>query len=233
MIPYWNIDVSTISQQVAPIGESVVKVTLSIFSNIFAIVTVLAFAFYFLIERQHANDILKSVVGEGAADEVLRVLRAIELRLGFWVRGELMLMTFVGVLSFIGLTLLHVDFALPLAILAGLLELIPMIGPTVSAVPAILVALSSSPFLALSVIALYVVVQQVENNILVPIIMKKSVGFAPIITILALMIGGRLAGIAGAVLSIPVALVLQELIMAVLARQAELPHKGTKNPSKS
>lgn len=232
VMPYWNIDVSTITQQVAPIGESVLKVTLSIFSNIFAIVTVLAFAFYFLLERRHAKDILKSVVGEMAAAEFIRVLRAIESRLGLWVRGELMLMTFVGVLSFIGLTLLHVDYALPLAILAGLLELIPMIGPTLSAIPAILVALSSSPFLALSVLALYVVVQQVENNILVPIIMRKSVGFAPIITILALMIGGRLAGVAGAVLSIPIALVLQELISLVLSKQVELPSKAAKNPAK-
>jgi predicted PurR-regulated permease PerM len=219
ILPYWNIDATTISQQVAPIGESVVKVTLSIFSNIFAIVTILSFAFYFLIERKHANDILKGVVGDAAATQVITVLRLIELRLGMWVRGEMILMSFVGVLSFIGLTLLHVEYALPLALLAGTLELIPMIGPTVSAIPAILVALAVSPFLALSVGALYIIVQQVENNILVPIVMKKSVGFPPIITILALMIGGRLAGIVGAVLAIPIALVLQELLLAFVTKK--------------
>lgn len=231
--PYWNIDVSTITQQVAPIGESVVKVTLGIFSNIVAIVTVLAFTFYFLVERQHADEILKSVIGEDAAYQVLTIVRSIEQRLGSWVRGELLLMSFVGVLSFVGLTVLHVEFALPLAILAGLLEVIPIVGPTVSAVPAVLVAVSASPLLALTVAALYIVIQQVENNILVPIIMKKSVGFAPIMTILSLMIGGKLAGIMGAVLSVPVALVIQELLTIVLSRHAESAKKPTKNPSKS
>ncbi|OGG29243.1 hypothetical protein A3A63_00205 [Candidatus Gottesmanbacteria bacterium RIFCSPLOWO2_01_FULL_46_9] len=231
--PYWNIDVTTISQQVAPIGESVVKVTFGIFSNIISIVTVLAFTFYFLVERQHADEILRSVIGEGAARQVLIIVRAIELRLGAWVRGELLLMSFVGILSFIGLSVLHVEFALPLAILAGLLEVIPIIGPTVAAIPAVLVAFSVSPLLALTVAALYIVIQQVENNILVPIIMKKSVGFAPIMTILSLMIGGRLAGIMGAVLSVPVALVIQELLAEMLSQRAEPVKNPTKNPSKS
>ena len=165
VLPYWNIDVSTISQQIAPIGESVVKVTLGIFSNFVTVVTVLAFTFYFLMERSHADDILRNIIGETAGTQVITILRAIERRLGAWVRGELLLMSFVGIFCFVGLTMLHVEFALPLAILAGLLELVPMIGPTVSAIPAVLVALAVSPFLALSVAALYIIVQQVENNI--------------------------------------------------------------------
>lgn len=233
VLPYWNIDVTTITQQVAPIGESVVKVTVSIFSNIVTLVTVLVFTFYFLMERRHADEILRSMLGESAGDKTLSVLRAIERRLGSWVRGELLLMTFVGLLCFVGLTILKVDYALPLGILAGLLEVVPMIGPTVSAIPAILVALSISPFLALSVAALYIIVQQVENNILVPVIMKQSVGFAPIVTILALMIGGRLAGVVGAILAVPVALVIQELISELLLHSAKLSGtKPTKNPSK-
>jgi predicted PurR-regulated permease PerM len=231
--PYWNIDVATISQQVAPIGESLVKVSFGIFSNIISIVTVLVFTFYFLLERRHAEEILTSVIGDVAAKQVLTILRVIERRLGLWVRGELLLMSFVGILSFVGLTVLHVEFALPLAIIAGLLEVVPIIGPTVSAVPAVLVALSVSPLLALTVAALYIVIQQVENNFLVPIIMKKSVGFAPIMTILSLMIGGRLAGVMGAVLSVPVALVVQELLTQVLFIHAESEKKPTKNPSKS
>lgn len=236
MIPYWNIDVSTISQQIAPIGESVVKVTLSIFSNIVTLVTVLVFTFYFLIERKHADVVIQSIVGEGIASQVMVVLRKIESRLGGWIRGQLVLMTVIGLLSYIGLTLLHVDYALPLAILAGVLELVPMIGPTVSAIPAIFVALSVSPLLALSVLAMYIVVQQVENNVLVPFVMKKSVGFPPLVTILVLMVGGRFAGVVGAILAIPVALVIQEVasiyLFANTSHHFDPPQKGTKNPSK-
>jgi predicted PurR-regulated permease PerM len=236
IIPYWNIDVSTISQQIAPIGESVVKVTLSIFSNIVTLVTILVFTFYFLIERKHADIVIQSIVGEGISDKIMVILRKVETRLGGWIRGQLILMTTIGLLSYIGLSLLHVDYALPLAILAGTLELIPMIGPTVSAIPAILVALSISPLLALSVLAMYVVVQQLENNILVPYVMKKSVGFPPIVTILVLMIGGRFAGVIGAILAIPVALVVQEISLVYLftdpSETSPSQQKITKNPSK-
>lgn len=233
ILPYWNIDISSFTQQIAPFGESLVKVTLGVFSNIFAVVTVLVFTFYFLMERRHADDILTSIFGPDVSGRVLIVLRQVERRLGSWVRGELLLMTIVGLCSYIGLTILHVEFALPLAILAGLLEVIPMIGPTISAIPAILVALATSPFLALSVIALYVVVQQLENNLLVPIIMKKSVGFAPIVTILVLMIGGRLAGATGAILSVPIALVIQEVVSDFIFPHAPQSKPSTKNPSKT
>jgi predicted PurR-regulated permease PerM len=220
-LPYGNIDVSAISQQIAPIGESLVKVTIGIFSNIFTFIAVFAFTFYFLLERSHAQEILTGIVGESVAKNVLTLLRGIERRLGTWVRGELILMTAVGICSFIGLTILHVEFALPLAILAGLLELVPMLGPTIASLVAALVALSVSPFLALSVVALYIIIQQLENNILVPLIMKKSVGLAPIVTILALMIGGRLAGIVGAILGVPVALTLQEILSFVLSKRSK------------
>lgn len=222
ILPYWNVDITSFTQQVAPIGESLVKVTLGVFSNVLAVVTVLVFTFYFLMERRHAEEILTSIFGHPIAVRVVTVLRNVERRLGSWVRGVLLLMTAVGVCSYIGLMILHVEFALPLAILAGLLEIVPMIGPTVSAIPAILVALATSPFLALSVVALYILVQQFENNLLVPVIMKQSVGFPPVVTILVLLIGGRLGGAAGAILSVPIALVIQEVATEFL----------TKNPAK-
>ncbi len=226
VLPYWNIDAGAISQQIQPIGEGLVKVTLGIFSNILAVVTVLVFTFYFLLERRHANDILTSVFGEIVAKQMLTILRSIERRLGAWVRGQLLLMAAVGVLSYIGLLILHVEFALPLAILAGLLEIVPMVGPVLSAIPAILVALATSPLLALSVVALYIVVQQLENNLLVPFIMKKSVGLAPLVTITLLMVGVRLSGLAGAVLSVPIALVVQEIATSVLVKRASQKHIG-------
>lgn len=231
VLPYWNIDISSFSQQVAPIGESLVKVTLGVFSNFFAVLTVLVITFYFLMERRNADEILTSVFGHEIAVRSLKVLRAVERRLGGWVRGELLLMSAVGVCSYIGLVVLHVDFALPLALLAGLFEILPTIGPMLSAVPAILVALSVSPFLALSVVALYILVQQLENNFLVPAIMKKSIGFPPIVTILVLLVGGRLGGFVGAMLSIPIALVVQEVISEVLNQPFGTQNKPTKNSS--
>ncbi|MBI3343247.1 AI-2E family transporter [Candidatus Gottesmanbacteria bacterium] len=216
VLPYWNIDVRSLSQQIAPISENILKLTVGIFSNLLTTLTVLVFTFYFLLERKKLESLLTATMGEDAAGRIISTLKEVESRLGAWVNGELFLMTLVGVSVYFGLILLHVDFALPLAIIAGVLEIVPMIGPIASAVPAVLVALTMSPFLALSVVALYFIVQQVENNIFVPLVFKRSVGLSPIVTIFSLMVGGRLAGIVGAVLAVPSVLVLQVILRALL-----------------
>ncbi len=215
LLPNLNIDLNSLTQQIAPIGENLVKVTIGIFSNIISLLMVLVFSFYFLLERKHAEKIASGFVGNIKANSFITVVHRIEARLGSWMMGQLFLMFSVGLLSYIGLLLLGVKFALPLAIIAGILEIVPNIGPIVSAIPAILIAVSVSPVMALSVLILYLVIQQLENNIIVPLVMKKSVGLSPIITIFSLLVGGRLAGVAGAVLAVPIVLIIQELIIAL------------------
>lgn len=222
VLPYWTINLQTVFEQIGPISENVLSVTLSIFSNLLATFTVLVLTFYFIYERKNAHTILTNLLGETMGKKAGELLLSIERRLGAWVRGELLLMTFIGLCSYLGLTLLHIDFALPLAIIAGLLEIIPNIGPFLAFIPAVLVALSISPLLALSTAALYIIIQQLENNIFVPMVMKRSIGLSPLITILALMVGGRLGGVAGAILAVPILLVLEVVWAAFLQ---------TKNPS--
>ncbi len=221
VLPYWNIDARSLSQQIAPISENILKLTVGIFSNILTTLTVLVFTFYFLLERKRLESLLMSTMGEDAAERVIVAIKEVESRLGAWVNGQILLMALVGVSVYFGLTLLRVDFALPLAIIAGVLEIVPMVGPIASAIPAILVALTMSPLLALSVVALYFIVQQVENNIFVPLILKKSVGLSPIVTIFALMVGGRLAGIVGAILAVPIVLVLQVVLRTLVSHKPD------------
>jgi predicted PurR-regulated permease PerM len=231
VLPYWKTDLSTISQQIAPIGENLIKVTIDIFNNIVTTLAVLMFTFYFLLERRRARKILTDMFGEEVAFQTVDIVRAIEIRIGEWVRGELILMLAIGIMSYIGLLLLHIDFALPLALVAGILEIVPNIGPIVSAIPAVLIGFSVSPILALSVVALYIIVQQFENHIIVPVVMKQSVGLSPLITIVALMVGGKMAGIMGAILAVPVLLVCQVLILKLIIEPANKNSlKRTKNP---
>lgn len=218
VMPYWDIDPRIFTQQIAPIGENVVRITVGIFSNIVTTLTVLVFTFYFLLERRNIRKFLLDTLGEDRGPDVLTVLAEIELRLGAWVRGQTFLMATIGILTYIGLTILHVEFALPLAIIAGILEIVPMVGPVISAIPAILVSITVSPILALSVAALYFIIQQVENHAIVPLVMKKSVGLSPLITIIALMIGAKLAGAIGAVLAVPVVLVGQVTINYLITK---------------
>lgn len=212
VFPYVSSDIRSLTQQIAPVGENLLRVTVGVFSNLFAVMTVMTFTFYFLLERRNMEEFLSAFLGDTVGERVFSVVMQIEKRMGAWVLGQLLLMLFIGVLVYGGLYFLRVEYALPLAILAGLLEIVPTIGPIVSAVPAVLVAFASSPLLALSVAALYIIVQQIENNLLVPIVMRRSVGIPPVLTILALMIGGRFGGIAGAVLAVPVLLAIQEIV---------------------
>ncbi len=219
VLPELDIDVRSITQQIAPIGENLVRVTVSIFSNVFTLLTVLVFAFYFLLERRNTERVLTSWVGEASAQRVMDGLRAVEMKLGAWVRGQMFLMLCIGVFVYVGLLLLHVEYALPLAILAGILEIIPIVGPIISAVPAVVIALATSPFLALSVVALYFITQQIENNVVVPLVMKKSVGVSPLLAIVAFMVGGKLAGLTGIFLAVPALLVIQVLFETFLGKQ--------------
>ena len=192
-------------------GE-VIKFTLSLFSNIIAVLTVLVFAFYMLLTRNKLDDQLGFFFGEDKKHDITRIIDSFEEKLGGWARGELALMFLVGLATFIGLTLMRIPFALPLSILAGLLEIIPYLGPIIAAIPSILIGFGISPVAGFGVAALALLIQQLENYVLVPKIMEKSVGVSPIITLLALAIGARIAGVVGMIISVPSVITLQIVV---------------------
>ena len=214
-VELFNANQQTITQQllsqIGTLPENLLKFTVGLFGNLLAVLTTLVMTFYLLLERKHLNKYLSSIWGGDKSVQISKTVNEIERRLGSWVRGELVLMLAVGTLTYIGLLILGVDIALPLAILAGILEIVPNIGPTISAVPAVLVALTIHPLTALATASLYFLVQLAENNFLVPKIMQKAVGVNPLISILGLMIGFRLAGPAGAILALPSIIVIHTI----------------------
>lgn len=203
--------------QIGRIPANLVRFTVSVFSNIIAVFTVLVITFYLLLERKNLDRYLLVLFGQGGEKRAKAFVDKLEARLGGWVRAELTLMFIVGVLTYIGLRLLGIPFSLPLAILAGLLEIVPNIGPTVSAIPAVLIALSISPVMALAVAALYFLVQQFENSVLVPKIMQRAAGVNPLVTIISLAIGFKLAGVLGAILAVPVVISIQVVAVEVFS----------------
>lgn len=210
-----NISQEIVNQFVAKLASlpgEVIKVTLSLFSNIISVITVLVFAFYLLLARGQLDESLGFFFGEEKTKKIGKFIQVLEKRLGSWARGQLSLMFLVGLATFIGLTLLGIPFALPLSILAGILEIISYLGPIIAAIPSVLIGFGISPLTGFGVAALTFLIQQLENYILVPKIMEKSVGVSPIVTLVALAIGGRLAGIAGMIISLPSVIILQVLI---------------------
>jgi len=206
----------TLVSEISKATGDVVKVTLNFFSNAFSVVTVLVLTFYFLLDYPNLKEKFLGLYTRGSKKRVADLIDEIEDKIGGWVRGQLSLMLIVGLASFVGLSLLRIDYALSLAVIAGLLEIVPMIGPIVSFIPAVLVASAGSPLSVALVAVLYILIQQIESNFVIPKVMEKVVGFSPIVTLLAIMIGGKLFGFLGALLSIPTTLVGYLVIRSLL-----------------
>lgn len=204
--------------QMVSLPGQVLKVGVSVFSNLVLTLASLVFAFYLLLARGRLEGQLTTFFGERKSKEIGKIIDKLEQRLGSWARGELILMFTIGIVTFVGLKLLGIPYALPLAILAGILEIIPSLGPIVAAVPAIVIGLGISPLMGLAAAALAFLVNQLENYLLVPKIMEKSVGVSPFAVLLSLAIGAKIAGIVGVLVSVPVLITVQVLLKEYLEK---------------
>ena len=143
----------------------------------------------------------------------------IELRLGGWVRGQLVLMGTVALATGSAYWLLGLPSALLLGLIAGLAELIPLVGPALGAIPALVVAAALRPDLLVPVLIVYIVIQLVEGNLLVPVVMRGSVGISPFVVLVSLLVGGAVGGIVGALIAIPLAAIVVVVLERLQARE--------------
>lgn len=193
-------------------AQSIIGLVVSIFGGVMSAVAILIISFYLSVTKKGIESFLGSIVPEKYEDYAMHLWKRAELKVGLWLQGQLLLGLVMGLLVYVGLSLMGIKFALILGFLAAILEIVPMVGPVLAAIPAIVLAFLLSPALGLWVIAFYVIVQQLENHILVPIVLGKTVGLNPVVVIIALLIGQNLAGIPGMILSVPVATILVEMM---------------------
>ncbi|NCP47230.1 hypothetical protein COY48_04295 [Candidatus Collierbacteria bacterium CG_4_10_14_0_8_um_filter_43_86] len=191
--------------QFATVPGKVLTFALDTFSAFITAFTVIVVSYYMIQDMHNLENYLKFWFGEKGHRYHI-IAEKLEVQIGYWVRGELLLMLLVGLLSYIGYLIIGIPFAIPLALIAGMLELIPNIGPTIATVPAVLVGLSVSPTHGLAALVVSIIVQQLENNLIVPKVMQQVAGLNPIITIVAIMIGFQLGGPLLAVLALPTVL---------------------------
>ncbi len=194
---------SLIAPLVSAIGQNAFSITGKVFGGLFSILTIFILSFYMLIDRHRLGQTIEDLFPSRYREKATLTIHLVEQKLGAWLRGQVVLSLVVGTITWVALTLLGIPFALPLAIMAGFLEIIPTLGPIIAAIPATIVGLAISPVMAVTVILVYTGIQLAENNILVPKIMQKAVGLNPVVIIVAILIGGNLFGVVGALLSIP------------------------------
>jgi predicted PurR-regulated permease PerM len=210
------INVDSLAGYLPNVTNVVFQFASGLFSNLLFIVSTLFFGFYFLLEENILKNLFDHFLPEATANRVIVVIQKAEKRMSSWFWGELVLMTIIGVMTFIGLQFVNMSYILPLAVLAGLLEVVPNIGPIISVIPAFIIGISQSYIMGISTIVLYTLIQQLENNIIVPVIMKKAVGINPIMSLIVLIIGGKLGGILGVLLSIPVYLIAETIFEEIM-----------------
>lgn len=202
--------------------------TASVFRGFISLIAVVSLAFYLSIKEEGTRNFLVSVTPIAYQEYAISLAERIRTTIGKWLRGQFFLMLIIFTLNYLALYLLEVPYALILAICAGLLEIIPYLGPIISTILAVAVGFTVSPLIGFMVLIAYVIIQQIENHLIVPQIMKKAVGLNPVTVILALLVGVKLGGALGAVLAVPLAAVLSLCLKDLIGRKEEAPAQTQK-----
>jgi len=200
--------------QQSPVGGSdavgtVLGAIWGVVGGIFGIVTILILTFYLLVDSEALVRTFIRLFPHEERERVRDASVRVTTKVSAWLGGQLLLAGIIGSTAAVGLWLMGVPYFYVLALIAAIGEMIPVVGPILAAIPALVVALTVSPTLALGVLTFFFVQQQFENHVLVPKVMERQVGISAVVVIIALLIGGSLLGIVGAVLAVPSAAILQ------------------------
>ena len=194
-----------------------------IFGGMLSFVLVITFSFYLAVQRNGIGNFLRIVTPFQYEDYIIDLWERSQAKIGKWLQGQLILMLIVGLLTYLGLMIIGVNNALVFGLLAGLFEIIPLFGPVLSAIPPTAVAfVDGGVTLGILTVGLFVVIQQFENNLIHPLVVTKVVGVPPMLVIVAIVVGGKLAGFLGVLLSVPLAATLMEYANDISKRKKEL-----------
>lgn len=200
--------IRSLSQSLDRLTSGIFSTISSIFGGFVSFLGVLVITFYMTIEEDGLKKFLRAIAPVKFQPYVVQKLNTVQKKLSDWLKGQLLLSVIIGAISYLGLLILGVKYAIVLALVAGVTEFIPYVGPLLGAIPAVFLAFTQSPFKAILVAILYLVIQQLENQFIAPKVVQKSVGLNPIVTIVAMLIGARIAGLVGVILAVPAATIL-------------------------
>lgn len=187
---------------------------------------VIVSAFYLSLDRDGVEKFIGVVIPPDYEENTLRIYRRSKQLIGSWFRMQLLLSLIMGFIVWGGLALLHVRYAFLIAVLAGLFELVPFLGPILSGAVAIVSALLTSPALAVYTLIFFLIAQQFESNVLIPLLSRRAVGLHPVIVIIALLIGAEIGGILGMIIAVPISAVFQEVVQDwSVRRRASMPQQ--------
>ena len=206
-----------------PDPESILGVSLLVGQIGAALITLLALVFFWLTERPRLQRYVLAFLPEHRRAGTRDAWNEVETRLGLWARGQLVLMATIGVATGIAYTAIGLPAALLLAVIAALCEIIPIVGPIVGAVPALLVATTVSPETVVFTLGVYFLIHLIEGNVLVPLVMRNTVGLSPFLVLLSLLVGGTVGGVLGAVVAVPIVAGVTVVLDRLQDRETPVP----------
>lgn len=213
-----NIAIS-LESQIPAFTQGIFSASSSFFGGFIAFILMIVISFYLSVQEHGIESFLRIITPLKHEEYILDLWQRSQRKIGRWLQGQMLLGALVGVIVFLGLTILDVKYAILLAILTAVFEIIPVIGPIMAAIPAVAIASIQSPLLGLLVLLLYVLVQQFENHLIYPLVVRKTVGVPPLLAVISLVVGGQLGGVIGIILAVPVAAVLVEYLNDVAMRK--------------
>ncbi len=205
-----NIDgfLKSLQSNIGNIGSGIFGALTGFFGGLISFIAILVLTYYMVSEESGMKRFFRAILPTQYQPFFAQVFSKIQIRLGGWMRGQLLIMLIIAVADFIGLSIIGVKYALALALFAGLLELLPMIGSTIAAIPAIFVATTQSLTKGIITLILFFFIQQVQNNFVSPRVYRGSTGLHPIVTLTVMLIGAKIAGLLGILLAIPLAIIV-------------------------
>ena len=213
--------ISTIKAALFGIGGGVIHTAGALFNGVTQLVLITVISFYFAVQEKGIEDFLRVVIPLKNEAYAIDLWKRSQAKIGKWMQGQIILGLLMGVLTFIGLWAIGLrEYALFLSILIALAELIPLFGPILAMIPAIFLGFTvGGPEIGLQITGFYIILQQLENHVLVPLVNKKLVGVPPLMVILSLLIGASLLGFWGLILAVPLAAAILEFTRDVLKRK--------------
>lgn len=209
------------SKELSGLAGNFFETLISISNGLANFLIVLMLTYFMSVDEAEIDTFILRISPKKYGPYITAKTNSIKQKVGDWLRGQLILMIVVGVTTYLGLILLGTDYAFTLSLIAGLTELIPVIGPWLGLLAAIPIAINQGGSMLLWVTVLYFIIQRLENNLFVPIIMKKATGLNPVVVILAMLVGNKFLGILGIIISIPVTAILGIFLEDVLVKKEE------------
>ncbi|NLZ92548.1 MAG: AI-2E family transporter [Firmicutes bacterium] len=209
-------NILNLQETIQGVLERATGIVLGLFSNMFTVFIIPLVVYYVLRDMDNLKRSTVLLCPKKYRNWVIRIGSEMDSTLGAYFRGMLIICCLVGLLTYLGLLLIGLDFALILGIIAGLTNIIPYFGPIIGAIPAVLLGLLSSPALALKIVIVYIIVQQLENQLIAPQILGRSLGLHPLVVIFVLLLGGKYFGLGGLIFAVPFTAIARILLKNII-----------------